>query len=87
MIETAIATVTAKYVISITDNMYLNYFDIIVITNIIDTGNTINIVTEKGDIFIDKKYCTISMDSNNNPQYISGITDNMEIYLEKYCNM
>lgn len=51
-----------KWVISIIDKSGFSYYDTIDMPEIIDLGNTYNIVTNMGDMFLAKDNCTIGDD-------------------------
>lgn len=68
-----------KYIINIIDNIGLNYYDVIDILEIIDLGDTYNIITNNGDLFLYKDYLNIIYNNYNNIESIEYKTDYMAL--------
>lgn len=68
-----------KYIINIIDNIGLNYYDVIDILEIIDLGDTYNIITNNGDLFLYKDYLNIIYNNYNNIESIEYKTDHMAL--------
>lgn len=68
-----------KYIINIIDNIGLNYYDVINILEIIDLGDTYNIITNNGDLFLYKDYLNIIYNNYNNIESIEYKTDHMAL--------
>ena len=64
--------------IYITDNNGFSYYDTILIMEIIKLGDTYNIITNNGDIFISEEYSKFI-----NPNTIIYKNNNVSMYIEK----
>lgn len=54
------------YTIHITDKIGFTYYDIINISDVIDLGDTYNIITDIGDMWLDKDNCYIIYNNMGN---------------------
>ena len=65
-----------KWIINVVDKIGFSCYDVVDIHEVIDLGNTYNLITGTGDIFLDKDYCNITENT------IEYNTDYLNIYLE-----
>lgn len=68
-----------KYIINVIDNIGLNYYDVINILEIIDLGDTYNIITNNGDLFLYKDYLNIIYNNYNDIEFIEYKTDHIAL--------
>ena len=68
-----------KYIINVIDNIGLNYYDVINILEIIDLGDTYNIITNNGDLFLYKDYLNIIYNNYNDIESIEYKTDHIAL--------
>jgi len=52
------------YTITIMDKVGFSYYDMIEIYEVIDLGTTYNLITNTGDIFMEKDFSVIELDSD-----------------------
>lgn len=68
--------INKEYMLHMNNNVGFSQYDIIFIREVVDLGDTYNLITSTGDIFLDKDYCNISED------IITYEDNTLEIYLE-----
>ena len=66
-----------KWIINIIDKIGFSCYDVVDIREVIDLGDTYNIITTEGDMFLEKDYCNITS------EVIEYNTDDINVYLEK----
>lgn len=52
------------YTITIMDKVGFSYYDMIEIYEVVDLGTTYNLITNTGDIFMEKDFSVIELDSD-----------------------
>lgn len=65
-----------RWMVNVTDKVGFSCYDVIDIDNIVDMGDTYNIMAGDTDMYLDKKYCDISGD------LIKYRDNHIEIYME-----
>ena len=68
-----------KYIINVIDNIGLNYYDVINILEIIDLGDTYNIINNNEDLFLYKDYLNIIYNNYNDIESIEYKTDHIAL--------
>lgn len=68
--------------INVVDKVGFSCYDIIDVREIIDMGDSYNIITTTGDMFIEKEYCNID-EINNIITKIEYTAADVEIYIER----
>ena len=68
--------------INVVDKVGFSCYDIIDVREIIDMGDSYNIITTMGDIFIEKEYCNMD-EINDIITKIEYAAADVEIYIER----
>lgn len=76
------------WVINIIDKIGFSCFNTIQVLELVDLGDTYDIITDDGDIFLEKDYCYVVMKPLGEFKYLEKIeysTEHLEVYLERIC--
>lgn len=66
-----------KWIINIIDKVGFSCYDVTDLIEVVDLGDTYNIITGDGDMFLEKDYCNIT------DTVIEYNTEYINVYLEK----
>jgi hypothetical protein len=66
-----------KWIINIIDKIGFSCYDVVEVFEVVDLGDTYNIITAEGDIFLEKDYCYIS------GGVVQYNTEFINVYMEK----
>lgn len=66
-----------KWMVNIIDKIGFSCYDVTNVLEIVDLGNTYNIITDEGDMFLQKDYCTIE------ENIIEYNTEHINVYLAR----
>jgi hypothetical protein len=75
-----------EWIINIIDKIGFSCYDVIDIQEVVDLGDTYDLITGRGDIFLEKDYCIVNKKIINEYSYISTIeynTDYLNVYMER----
>lgn len=48
-----------NYIVNVMDKIGFSCYDVVDVQEIVDLGSTFNVITGRGDMFIDKEYCVV----------------------------
>ena len=65
-----------KWLIKIEDRIGFSYYDVIDHLEIVNLGDTYNVITDQGDIFLEKEKCTI-WGCEEMPMELEYVSDNI----------
>lgn len=70
-----------KWIINIMDKIGFSCYDVVDILEIVDLGDSFNLITGRGDMWLEKDYCNIR--GNGIIESIEYSTDYINIYVER----
>ena len=74
-----------KYTVNVIDKVGFSCYDVVDILDVVDLGDTYNLITGTGDIFLDKEYCYVAKKITGEYSFISSIeynTESLNVYIE-----
>lgn len=69
------------YTIALIDKIGFSYYDVVDICEVIDLGDTYNLITTKGDIFVDKDNANITI-NNNVLQCVEYTGNDLSVFID-----
>ena len=74
-----------KYTVNVIDKVGFSCYDVVDILDVVDLGDTYNLITGTGDIFLDKEYCYVTKKIMGEYSFVSSIeynTESLNVYIE-----
>lgn len=76
-----------NWIINIIDKIGFSCYDVVDVREIVDIGNTYNVVTDQGDMWLEKDYCVVKYGKANNIISIEYNTEHINILIENLWDM
>ena len=76
----------STWIVNVMDKVGFSCYDVIDVLELIDLGDTYNLITGGGDIFLEKNMCVVNKKVINEYSHIISIeynTDTLSVYMER----